>query len=53
MRIYLPIAFFVAWTMAWIYFRWIKKDLIQAKALLQWGFIFSILWIILYWLILN
>jgi len=51
MRIALPFAFIVAALLAWGYFRFIKKDLRQAKAILQLGSFFFIIWLLIYWLI--
>jgi hypothetical protein len=51
MRIALPIAFVIAALLAWAYLKWIKKDLRQAKAILQLGTFFLVIWLIIYWLL--
>lgn len=51
MRIALAIAFVIAALLAWAYFKFIKKDHRQAKAILQLGTFFLAIWLIIYWLL--
>lgn len=53
MRIFLPLAFILAALLAWIYLKWIRKDPNQAKVVLQWSILFTILWAVLYALLLS
>lgn len=53
MRIFAPLAFILAAFLAWIYLKWIKKDPKQSKVVLQWGILFTILWALLYALLMS
>jgi hypothetical protein len=53
MRIALPIAFVIAAVLAWAYFKFIKQDHRQAKAIVQLGTFFLIIWIIIYWFLFQ